>query len=459
MHLAVIVLAAGKGTRMKSELPKVLHRACGRSLLGWVLDAVEPLGADETVVVVGHGADDVVASLPESAVGVVQEPQLGTGDAARVGLGARQAAADTVLIILGDMPLLRTETLESVIETHRHTGAAATMLTAMFREPTGYGRVERRDGEIVGIVEEGDADEQQRAIEEVNVSVYAFDAAALSDALGRIESDNLQGEYYLTDVIGILAADGRRIVGVVGDADECVGVNSHGDLAHVSETLRNRINDRLMADGVAMVDPKRTYVDVSVQVETGARLYPDVYLEGDTVVAAGADVGPSVHARDTTIATGASVRFSVLDGASVGPGATVGPFSFLRPGADLRDRSKVGAFVEIKKSEIGVDSKVPHLSYIGDTTIGEDSNVGAATITANYDGFEKNRTTIGDRVRIGSDTILVAPVSIGDDAFTGAGSVITHDVSPGALALERSHQEEIPGYAERRKHRASRDGE
>jgi bifunctional UDP-N-acetylglucosamine pyrophosphorylase/glucosamine-1-phosphate N-acetyltransferase len=459
MQLAVIVLAAGKGTRMKSELPKVLHRACGRSLLGWVLDTAEPLGADETVVVVGHGADDVVALLPGEAIGVVQEPQLGTGDAARVGFGACSGSADTVLILLGDMPLLRTETLEEVLDAHRREGAAATMLTTVLQESNDFGRVERSDGEITGVVEVRDANERQRMIQEVNVSVYAFDAAALSDALGRLGSDNLQGEYYLTDVIGILAADGRRIVGVGADPEECVGVNSHGDLARASETLRDRINARLMADGVAMVDPKRTYVDMGVEVEPGARLYPDVYLEGNTVVAAGAEVGPSVHARDTTIAAGASVRFSVLDGACIGPEATVGPFSFLRPGADLRDRSKVGAFVEIKKSEIGPDSKVPHLSYIGDTTIGTDSNVGAATITANYDGFEKNRTTIGNRVKIGSDTILVAPVSVGDDAFTGAGSVITRDVSPGALAIERSHQEEIPGYAERRKHRASQDGE
>ena len=459
MHLAVIVLAAGKGTRMKSELPKVLHRACGRSLIGWVLDGAEPLNADETVVVIGHGSDDVVATLPKGSVGVVQEPQLGTGDAARVGLSGCGGSADTVLIILGDMPLLRSETLQTVIDTHLSEGAAATMLTTVFAESNDFGRVMRTDGEITGIVEVRDASEEQRAIREVNVSVYAFDAAALSDALGRLGSDNLQGEYYLTDAIGILAGDGRRIVGVAANAAECVGVNSHADLAHVAETLRERINSDLMASGVAMVDPKRTYVDVGVEVSAGARLYPDVYLEGATVVAAGAEVGPSVHARDTTIASGAAVRFSVLDGASIGPEATVGPFSFLRPGADLRDRSKVGAFVEIKKSEIGADSKVPHLSYVGDTTVGEDSNLGAATITANYDGFTKNRTTIGDRVKIGSDTILVAPVEVGDDAFTGAGSVITHDVAPGALAVERSHQEEIPGYAERRKHRASQDGE
>lgn len=462
MHLAVIVLAAGKGTRMKSDLPKVLHRACGRSILDWVLDQAEPLAADETVVVVGHGADAVVSTLPDRAIGVLQEPQLGTGDAARVGLGACGATVDAVLVILGDMPLLKTSTLETVIDTHRREEAAATMLTAVFSDPTGYGRVLRRKGRIIGIVEEGDADEREREIDEVNVSVYAFDVAVLADALDRLGSDNRQGEIYLTDVIGILAGDGRRIVGVVADETECLGANSHADIARVSEMLRRRINGRLMTDGVAMVDPDRVHVDVGVEIAAGARLYPDVYLEGDTVVGASAEVGPSVFARDTTIADGATVRFSVLEGAEVGPDATVGPFSYLRPGAALGDESKVGAFVEIKNSQIGDRSKVPHLSYVGDTTVGEDSNLGAATITANYDGFEKHRTTIGDRVKIGSDTILVPPVTIGDDAYTGAGSVITRDVSPGALAVERSLQEEIPGYAERRKRRkrrASQDGE
>jgi len=458
MHLAVIVLAAGKGTRMKSELPKVLHRACGRNLLGWALATAEPLKADETVVVVGHEADDVVASLPAGAVGVVQEPQLGTGDAARVGFGACTPDADTVLVVLGDMPLLRPATLEAVIDTHRTERAAATLLTAIFRDPTGYGRVVRENGQVVGIVEERDADEEQRAIKEMNVSVYAFDAAILSDVLGRLRRDNDQGEYYLTDVVGILAADGERIASVVTDEGECIGVNSHADLAMVSNVLRRRINDRLMQDGVAMLDPDRVYIDVGVDVAAGVRIYPDVYLQGATTIEAGAVVGPSVHATDSSIAVGATVRYSVLEGAAVGPGATVGPYTYLRPGAELGINSKAGSFVEIKNSQVGPRSKVPHLSYIGDTTIGEDSNVGAATITANYDGFEKNRTEIGDRVKIGSDTILVAPVSVGDDAYTGAGSVISHDVSPGALALERSHQEEIPGYAERRKRRASEDG-
>ena len=459
MSLAVIVLAAGKGTRMKSDLPKVLHRACGRPLVGWALSAAEPLDADETVVVVGYGADDVVASLPGHAVGVVQDPQLGTGDAARVGFAACGSGVDTVLVILGDMPLLRTTTYESVLETHRRERAAATMLTAFFADSTGYGRVLRQNDEIIGIVEERDASEQQRAISEVNVSVYAFDAAILGDALNRLESVNDQGEYYLTDVIGILAADARKISSVVAEEAECLGVNSHAELAVASKVLRGRINGQLMESGVAMLDPERVYIDVDVEVAAGATIYPDVYLQGSTSVEIGAEVGPSVHATDSHIAAAAVVRFAVIVGAKVGPLAQVGPFTYLRPGTELAVDTKAGSFVEVKNSQVGPRSKIPHLSYIGDTTIGEDSNVGAATITANYNGFEKNRTRIGDRVKIGSDTILVAPVTVGDDAYTGAGSVISHDVSAGALAVERSLQEEIPGYAERRKRRASQDGE
>jgi bifunctional UDP-N-acetylglucosamine pyrophosphorylase/glucosamine-1-phosphate N-acetyltransferase len=458
MHLAVIVLAAGKGTRMKSDLPKVLHRAAGRSLLDWVLAAAGPLDADETVVVIGHGAEAVTDTLPDDATAVVQEPQLGTGDAVRVGLGGCRTRPDTVLIVPGDMPLLRADTLARVVAGHGASGAAATVLTVTMDDPTGYGRIERDGDQVMGIVEQRDADTEQRAVREVNTSVYAFDAALLTSALGRLDRGNSQGEYYLTDVIGILHADGHRTNAVEADAAEGAGVNSHVHLAAVAGVLRDRINESLMSDGVAMLDPSRVYIDAGVDVAPGAVIYPGVHLEGASSVGVGAQVGPDVHARDTVIAAGATVRYSVLDGASVGPDATVGPFSFLRPGADLRDRSKAGAFVEIKKSTIGAGSKVPHLSYIGDTTIGERTNIGAATVTVNYDGFDKHPTVIGDDVRIGSDTMLVAPVTIGDGAYTGAGSVITHDVSPGALAIERSPQKEIPGYAERRKRRVSQDG-
>ena len=459
MSLAVVVLAAGKGTRMKSDLPKVLHRACGRSLVSWALAAAEPLAADETVAVVGYGADDVTASLPDGVIGAVQEPQLGTGDAARVGVGACDGDIETVLIILGDMPLLRTATLASVLEIHRGDEAAATMLTSNFADPTGYGRVQRVDGQIVGIVEERDADETQRAITEVNISVYAFDAALLGDALGSLSSDNDQGEYYLTDVIGILAAGGQKISSVAAEEAECLGVNSHAELAAASKVLRGRINGRLMESGVEMIDPERVYIDADVEVAPGVTIYPDVHLQGASSVEIGAEVGPTVHATDARIAAGAVVRYAVIDSAKVGPLADVGPFTYLRPGTELGVDSKAGSFVEVKNSQVGPRSKIPHLSYIGDATIGEDSNIGAATITANYNGFEKNRTEVGDRVKIGSDTILVAPVTVGDDAYTGAGSVISRDVSAGALAVERSLQEEIPGYAERRKRRASQDGD
>lgn len=456
MTTSAIVLAAGQGTRMKSDLAKVLHLAAGRSLLDWVLAMLEPLDVDAVAVVVGHQADEVDASLPEWATAVIQAEQLGTGDAAKVGLAA-VGTDGTVLVVPGDMPLLESATLAEMLGVHRETGSAATVLTVRIEDPTGYGRVLRDGEDVVAIVEQGDADHDQLMIDEVNTSVYAFDAGMLASALERVGTENSQGEFYLTDVIGVLAADGHRIRAVEAAPIEGTGVNSHDQLAAVAAILRARINKRLLADGVWMLDPSRVYIDHGVAVAGGARLYPDTILEGSTVIGAGAEVGPSVHARNTTIEPGATVRYAVLDGASVGPGATIGPFTYLRPGAVLSEKAKAGAFVEIKNSEVGPRSKVPHLSYIGDTTIGEDANIGAGTVTVNYDGFAKHRTVIGDRVRIGSDTMLIAPVEVGDDAFTGAGSVITENVSSGSLAVERSTQREIEGYAERRRRRAGAD--
>lgn len=456
MSTRAIVLAAGKGTRMKSDLAKVLHRVAGRSLVDWCLATLEPLDLDEVVAVVGHQADDVAAALPAGVAPVVQDPQLGTADAARVGLTALTGdVSGTVLVVPGDMPLLRTETFRRLLEEHEASRAAATVLTARLDDPTGYGRVVRSDGAVVAIVEHRDASLDQREIDEVNTSVYAFDLELLAGALASVRPDNSQSEYYLTDVVAVLVAAGERVSAVtVPDPIDASGVNSHGQLAAAGAVLRRRINGAWMDEGVWMLDPERVYLDAGVRLAAGARLYPDVYLEGETVVGAGAEVGPTVHARDSSIAPGAAVRHAVLDGAIVGPDATVGPFSYLRPGSDLGEGAKAGAYVEIKNSAVGAGSKVPHLSYVGDATIGERSNIGAGTVTVNYDGYAKHRTTIGDRVRIGSDTMLVAPVSIGDDAYTGAGSVITRDVAPGSLALERSPQQEVPGYAERRKERA-----
>ncbi len=440
---------------MKSDRPKVLFSVAGRPLLAWVLDAVAGAGPDEVVVVVGHGAAEVQAALPPGVRGVVQEPQLGTGHAVMTALEAMgEVGGDTVLVVPGDTPLLQTETLRALVAAL--PGAPAALLTAVMPDPTGYGRVLREGSKVVGIVEHRDATAEQRGISEVAVSTYAFSGAALAGALAGLSRGNDQGEYYLTDAVAALAAGGEVRAVAVADPAEVQGVNSHEQLASVAAVARARLNASWMAAGVEMVDPGRVYIDAGVTLEAGARLYPGVHLEGGTTVAAGAEVGPDVFAVDSAIGPGARVWYSVLRGAEVGEGAQVGPFASLRPGTRLEAGAKAGTFVETKATVVGRGSKVPHLSYIGDTLIGEGSNIGAGTITCNYDGREKHRTVIGDRVFIGSDTMLVAPVTVGDDAVTGAGSVITRDVAAGALAVERAEQREVPGYAARKARQAPR---
>ncbi|MBM3696351.1 MAG: UDP-N-acetylglucosamine diphosphorylase/glucosamine-1-phosphate N-acetyltransferase [Actinobacteria bacterium] len=455
MSLRAIVLAAGRGTRMKSDRPKVLFCVAGRPLLSWVLDAVAGTAPDEVVVVVGHGAAEVRAALPEGVRAVLQEPQLGTGHAVATALAAMgEVGGGTVLVVPGDSPLLLPETLRALVEARG--SAPAALLTTVMPDPTGYGRV-LRDGEgVAGIVEERDATPEQRALCEVAVSTYAFGGEALASALAGLSRGNDQGEYYLTDVVAALAASGEVCAVPVPDPAEVQGVNSLEQLAAVAAEVRRRLNSAWMRAGVEMVDPSRVYLDAAVTLEAGVRLYPGVHLEGGTTVAAGAEVGPDVFAVDSAIGPKARVWYSVLREAAVGEGAQVGPFASLRPGTRLEAGAKVGTFVETKATTVGRRSKVPHLSYLGDAVVGEDSNVGAGTITCNYDGREKHRTVIGDRVFIGSDTMLVAPVTVGDDAYTGAGSVITHDVAPGALAVERAPQREVPGYAARRPKKAPR---
>jgi bifunctional UDP-N-acetylglucosamine pyrophosphorylase/glucosamine-1-phosphate N-acetyltransferase len=454
MSVGVVILAAGKGTRMRSDTAKVLHQACGRSLLGWALASLDLVDTTEIAVVVGHQASRVGAICPEGVAVVVQEPQNGTGHATEVGLSGLATSNQTVLVLPGDMPLLRDTTIKELVDEHERSGAAATLLTVDLDDPSGYGRV-LRDGQLVsGIVEHRDATPQQRAVSEVNTSVYVFNGSLLADALSRITDDNAQGERYLTDVVGILADDGHEVRAVRTDAEEGAGVNSQQQLAEVASVLRTRINNGLLDAGVWMLDPQRVYVDAGVTVAPGSRIFPDTYLSGSTQIAAGAVVGPNAQIVDAQVEAGAHVYQSVVVEASIGEDAVVGPFAYLRPGAVLGPRSKVGAHVEIKGSIIGEGSKVPHLSYVGDATIGAGSNLGAGTVTVNYDGFEKHRTVIGDNVRIGSDTMLVAPVEIGDGAFTGAGSVITDDVPPGALAVERSKQKNVEGYADRRRKRS-----
>jgi bifunctional UDP-N-acetylglucosamine pyrophosphorylase / glucosamine-1-phosphate N-acetyltransferase len=450
----VVILAAGQGKRMGSALPKVAHEIAGRPLIGWVFESVEPLQPDSLVVVVGHGAEMVRGLLPDGTATALQESQMGTGDAARVGLEALGALdpADTVMILYGDTPRLRPGLLRELANLGEDE--ALRMVTAELEDPTGYGRVIRdTEGSVSGVVEHRDCAPEQLEIREVNAGIYAVRAGKLAESLARVTADNQQGEYYLTDIVGILAADGERLVAVSASAEEVAGINSQEHLAEAQAALRAEINSRLMESGVWMLDPGRTYIDATVTVEPGARIYPGVHLEGATTVGAGARVGPDVYAVDSTIGKDSIVWYAVLRSAQIGESCQVGPFASLRPGSVLEAGSKAGTFVETKNTTLGEGAKAPHLSYLGDATVGPRANIGAGTITCNYDGYHKHHTEIGEEAFIGSDTMLVAPVRVGDRAVTGAGSVITSDVPDGSLAVERSEQKEIPGYSERRKAR------
>jgi bifunctional UDP-N-acetylglucosamine pyrophosphorylase/glucosamine-1-phosphate N-acetyltransferase len=453
---AVVVLAAGQGTRMRSATPKVLHTLGGRSLLGHVLAAAEPLNAGATVVVVGAGRELVeehLAAVLPAAVPVVQEEQRGSGHAAAVALDALPDLEGPVLLVNGDAPLLRADTVAALVGAHVAAGSLLTVLTAEVDDPTGLGRIVRGpDGGVRAIVEERDATDEQRAIREINAGVYIGDAAAIRRALGRIDSDNDQGEQYFTDVLGLLVDEGAPVGGyVAGDPDDVLGCNDRAELAARRRTLNDRVLGDLMRSGVTVVDPLTTWVDVTVTVAADAVLQPGIQLLGATSVASRAVIGPDSTLVDTEVGEGAAVVRSHCLGAVIGPEASVGPFSYLRPGTRLGRTSKVGAFVETKNVEVGEGSKVPHLSYVGDATIGRGANIGAATVFVNYDGVAKHHTTIGDEVRIGSDTMLVAPVTVGDGAYTAAGSVITADVPPGAMAVARAPQRNVGGWVRRRR--------
>jgi len=450
---AIVVLAAGEGTRMKSAAPKVLHGFAGRSLLGHVLAACAPLEPECTVVVIGHGRDAVAAALaaghPE-ILPVVQAEQRGTGHALRVALEAVPDVDGTVLVVPGDTPLLTAETLRGLAQAHEDAAAVATLLSSVVPDPTGYGRVVRGSaGEVRRVVEHRDASGAERRIAEVATSVYAFASGPLREALGRLSTENSQGEEYLPDVIGDFVAAGRPVLAVTAPADETAGVNDRVQLAAARRAYNDRLLEGWMRAGVTVVDPATTWLDVGVTVEPDVTLHPHTQLTGRTVVARGAEVGPDTTLADCLVGPGARVLRSHAVGAEIGPEATVGPFSYLRPGTRLGRGAKAGAYVELKAADVGDGSKVPHLSYIGDATIGAHSNIGAATVTVNYDGAAKHRTTIGDHARIGSDTMLVAPVTIGDGAYTAAGSVINEDVPPGALGIGRARQRNVEGWVAR----------
>ncbi|WP_432195676.1 bifunctional UDP-N-acetylglucosamine diphosphorylase/glucosamine-1-phosphate N-acetyltransferase GlmU [Streptomyces sp. bgisy027] len=455
---AVVVLAAGEGTRMKSATPKVLHEICGRSLVGHVLAAARELDPENLVVVVGHAREQVVAHLGEIDPGVrtaVQAEQNGTGHAVRMALEELGGGVEgTVVVVCGDTPLLTGETLTALAATHSGDGNAVTVLTAEVPDATGYGRIVRdgASGAVTAIVEHKDATESQRAIREINSGVFAFDGQLLADALGKVRTDNSQGEEYLTDVLGILREAGHRVGAcVAADHREIAGINNRVQLSEARRILNDRLLTAAMLSGVTVIDPATTWVDVTVTFEQDVIVQPGTQLQGDTHLGEGADVGPNTRLRDTRVGAGARVDNTVSNGAVVGAHASVGPYAYLRPGTRLGAKGKIGTYVETKNASIGEGTKIPHLSYVGDATIGEMTNIGAASVFVNYDGKDKHHTTVGSHCRTGSDNMFVAPVTIGDGAYTAAGSVITKDVPPGSLAVARGQQRNIEGWVARKR--------
>jgi bifunctional UDP-N-acetylglucosamine pyrophosphorylase / glucosamine-1-phosphate N-acetyltransferase len=430
---------------MRSTRPKPLHLLCGRPMVLHVIDALAELNISRVVVVVGHGSDRVIKTVQEHVRPdleiefVEQRVQRGTGDAVSVGLTVFADdldGDDDLVVVPGDTPLLTSATLRSMVDTHRDSGAAATVLTARLPDPFGYGRILRgKDGAVDAIVEERDATDEQRQIDEINTSIYCFRRSLLAPALRRLSPENAQGEYYLGDVVGVFRQAGHKVVAFAApEAIEAMGVNDKAQLAEAEALLRTRINAAWMRAGVTMVDPTRTYVDLGVTLAEEVTLLPGTILQGRTSIGFASVVGPDTRLVDTVVGEGATVTSTVATGAEIGDGAKVGPFTHLRPGTRLGSASKAGSFVEMKSAEIADGAKVPHLAYVGDATVGEGANLGAGTITANYDGTDKHQTRIGAHVHTGSNTVLVAPVEVGEGAYTAAGSVVTRDVPAGALA-------------------------
>lgn len=451
--LAVVILAAGEGTRMRSSLPKVLHRIGGRPLVGHVLDTARDLGPAHVMVVVRHERDRVaeaIAGVAPEVVVVDQDEIPGTGRAVEVALEALPDFDGDVLVLSGDVPLLDAETLVALVRSHRAQSAAATLLSAIVDDPTGYGRVLRdATGAVERIVEQKDATDDEARVQEINAGVYVFRAASLRSQLARVGTDNAQGEKYLTDVIGLLRAESAAVAAsVASDVSVTLGVNDRVQLAEAARLLNARTVRRWQLAGVTVQDPETTWIDVTATLAADVTLLPNTHILRATTVATGAVIGPDTSLEDCEVGEGAVVRRTDATLAVIGAGASVGPFAYLRPGTELAARGRIGTFVETKNSQIGEGSKVPHLSYIGDTTIGRGVNLGAGAITANYDDIAKHRTEIGDEVHSGSHNVFVAPVRIGDGAKTGAGAVIRKDVPPGALALSVAPQRNVEGWVE-----------
>jgi len=455
----VIILAAGEGTRMKSSTPKVLHEIAGRSLLGHVIEAAATIEPEHLVVVVGHGGESVNAHLEEVAPWVItveQTERNGTGHAVRIALEflverGVEIGESPVVVLTGDTPLLTGASLINMLKQHVEAGAQASVLTTEFDNPFGYGRIIRSGNQVVGIVEEKDATSQQREIREINSGMYSFGGASLQEAITGLNRNNSQGEEYLTDVIAILTSRGETVIGVTAqDSSDILGINDRAQLSCAAAIMRDRINANWMKAASPCLIQQVPGLTLT-RSGTGCNLLPQTILRGPTSIESGAEVGPGTTLISAEVGANATVRHTWAELVVIGAGANVGPYTYLRPGTVIGDSGKAGAFVEIKNSQLGDGSKVPHLSYVGDATIGSGTNIGAGTIFVNYDGVEKNHTTVGDQVRVGSDNMLIAPIVIGDGAYTAAGSVITEDVPAGSMAVARAKQRNILDWVFRKR--------
>jgi bifunctional UDP-N-acetylglucosamine pyrophosphorylase/glucosamine-1-phosphate N-acetyltransferase len=456
MKNMAIVLAAGQGKRMKSKRYKVLHPVCGKPMVTHVVDAVRGAACERVVVVIGHGAEAVQATMGDSVEYALQAEQLGTGHAVLQAKHPLAAEEGITVVVAGDTPLISSDTLQALMALHQREGASATVLTANMPDPTGYGRIVRGpDGGVLSVVEHKDCSPEEALITEINTATYCFDNRKLFEALAHVTNNNAQGEYYLPDVIGILQRQGDRVSAyLLADPAEATGVNDRMALAEAERLMRRRINAEHQANGVTLIDAENTYIETGVTIGSDTVVYPGTILRGRTSIGSDCIIGPSADLTDTVVGSGSTIRQSVCDGADLGDECSVGPFAYLRPGTKLGRHVKVGDFVELKNASVGDNSKVPHLSYIGDAIVGSGVNVGCGAITANYDGHNKFVTEIGDNVFVGSNVNLIAPVKIGNGAFIVAGSTITHDVNDNDVAIARVRQENKPGYAEKIRSRA-----
>lgn len=456
MNVMAVVLAAGQGKRMKSKLYKVLHPVCGKPMVGHVLEAVKGASCSRTVVVVGHGAEAVKGYLGDEAEYALQEQQLGTGHAVRQAEPLLGDEEGTTIVICGDTPLVTAKTLRAMLELHQASGAAATVLTAALEDPTGYGRVIRGEaGGVERIVEQKDCSPEEAAVKEINTGTYLFDNRKLFAALGKVNSNNAQGEFYLTDVIGIFRKGGEVVEGLcLSDNAEAVGVNDRIALSEAERLMRQRIVRGHQAGGVTVIDPAATYIEADVQIGSDTVIYPGTVLRGKTVIGEDCVIGPQADIEDAVIGSGVTVRYSVINDSVVGDESAIGPYANLRPGSRLGKEVKVGDFVELKNATLDDGTKVSHLSYVGDAVVGKDVNIGCGAITVNYDGFNKSQTVIGDGAFVGSNVNLIAPVTVGSGAYVVAGSTITHDVPEGDLAIARERQVNKAGYADKIRARA-----